>query len=365
MKNKIITIGIAIVLILTGILVTPVISAENMEILIDDPKNPLTNTDLKQEYYDMVNKIANSQFPKDELETLYSECWFEDEEGEIVTVYDQIVDVFGTELAYNINILFGGAPQTGETKKSAMSNICGILENIEGDNQNIVDNCINAFEFIKNNNDISFDDFPEETRDWAEEQYNLIIEDVAEKQYLQPLINKIINSEYLALQEIDMDIIYMCILYLIALAGLMVLPLGDVVIGIAEGAIIGAGFAILMSEASITKALADVIELYLGFLIPGVNWEAAATFLLGLVAFIIYFTLFISFRFVRLAGGLAAAVGGCVAIYMYMTLFVNITEWKTKVKSTTAPATMPLMKVIMLKLFQKFAPRFQLFEWYY
>ena len=168
--------------------------------------------------------------------------------------------------------------------------------------------------------------------------------------------------------DVVVDVVVVVVVGIVVVVnGMVVVVVGGsvVVIGIVEGAIIGAGFAILMSEASITKELADVLELLFGFLIPGVNWEVAAIFVLGLVGYVIFYTLFTCFRIVRLAGGLAAAIGGCVAIYMFITLFVNIEEWKARDKSTTAPATMPLIKVLMLKLFKKIAPRFQLFEWYY
>jgi len=363
MKKKIITIGTAGLLVLMAILVSPVIGAENLEIIenIKTPTEPLSNDYLKEKYYTMVNKISNSQFPKDELETLYQECWFEDDEGEIVTVYEQIKDIFGVDLADNVDVLFGEGPHTLDVRESAMSNICDIFTDIKADNQNIISNCMGAFDFIKNNQDITFDDFPEESREWAEESYNLIKDDIQEKPFMQNLISKILNSQYFTLEQIDMDILIICLLYLIVLAGVMVMPMGDNIVGIAEGAMIGAGFAMLMSEANLTKPLADVIEFIFGFLIPGVDWEASAAFILGLVAFLIYFTLFKTFRVVRLAGGIAAAVGGCVAIYMIFTLFIDITEWKSRSRSTTAQIDMPFMKVIMLKLLQRIAPRLQRF----
>ena len=363
MKKKIIAIVTASMLILTVLLVSPVIGAENLEIIenIKTPTEQLSNDYLKEEYYTMVNKISNSQFPKDELETLYQECWFEDDEGEIVTVYEQIKDIFGVVLADNVDVLFGEESVNYEIRNSAMSNICDIFADIKADNQNIISNCINAFDFIKNNQEITFDDFPEESIEWAENSFNLIKDDIQEKPFMQSLINKILNSQYFTLQQVDMDILIICLLYLIVLAGVMVMPMGDNIVGIAEGAMIGAGFAILMSEANMTKPLADIIESIFGFLIPGVDYEAAAAFILGLVVFLIYFTLFKTFRVVRLAGGIAAAVGGCVAIYMIFTLFIDIAEWKSRSRSTTAQIDMPFMKIIMLKLLQRIAPRLQRF----
>ena len=350
-------------LILIAILVTPVISAKNIEIITEEPTYGIQSgpTELKEEYYDMVDKIVNDQLPTDELITLYAECGFEDEDG-AVTVYSQIVDIYGHEFANNINVIFGEPPQSTYERQNAMREISKTLKEVKDDNKNIVENCVGAFEDIEENNGISLDDFPADKRDWAEEQYNVIIEDLEGKQYLQPLINKIINSEYLNLPEINLTVLLYCFLYMIALAGVMALPIGDTLVGMVEGAIIGAGFAMLMSEANATKELAKEFEALFGYILPGMDWEAAACFTLGFVAFVIYFTLFKTFRIVRIMGGVGAAVGGCVAIYMYFTLFVRISEWNRKERSVTEPT--PLIRVILLKLFPGFASRFKLFKWY-
>ena len=352
MRKKITTIGVAGMLLLVGILAVPLFSAKTIT-TEEDSLVVSDNSELQQTYKNLVAKLANMQFPSYEIRELYLNAYDQNNEG----IGDDATDMFGQALVMHLDELFKTPPQ-GEpetTKMIAMKEINKIRERHEVENQGLYNSYSNAFDDIIRAS-ICFEDFEEgEERDWAIEQFDYVMNvfESEEKSYLQPLIDTICNSKYLAL-DTNLTILILAVLFLITVTGFTVLPLGGTLVGVIEGAVIGAGLSIILSESKISQQIAnEIAKMFPQF--GDIVYEAAVLFIGGFVGFSAYFILFEMLRVVKVIGGIAFAIAGVVAIYVLVNEF-----WpEARGRDVSNPTTMPMVRMFFTRLFQRF-PQFKL-----
>jgi len=365
-------------LLLASALVIPIIGARNTSLISDTPTDsneepsfistlevPEDITEYQATYYKVIEKLSKGQFPGEEIRLLYFMPIKDPETGEITYMgarYDlregdqenQLNEKFGGKLADQLDILFDFDGLTGgntDVKEAAMEEIFNIGEMLKRDHSYNPDSdeCKKLFKDIKDNK-FSFDDFPEDI-DWdPETEHAKIMDYIDNDENLGRLVDRICNNN----PEVDMDKLVLFVLAVVVFMGLAMLPVGQTVIALLEGGIVGAGVAELMLEWGVIDAIAEQIRAMFPSWHPLANlsYVGAVSGIFTTVVTIAFFILFRSSRVARFAMG-----AGLVAA----AWFILDPIADTKAKSVSTPARMPLMKVLLLKFLQRIAPRFKLF----
>jgi len=317
MKKKIITIGIAGMLLLISMLVTPIISAKNCEILSKNQNDiaALSNSDLKESYYQIIDDLNNERCSVEGFTTLYD------------GISSSFSEIFGDEYTNNLDILFD-SDASRDDKCSAMRVINNFrINQIEGENKDKITLFSNLLEDAKDIQSVDDFDFPEDydsvsgynsetMKARVQEILNYIQDDYLQQQENKPLktlIQKICSSFE---QDITISVFILICIYVFVFGGFAALalaPTAQLVLGAVEGLVVALGVTMALDVIGIIKGLDAILPRPQGM--DYLTYNATIAFVIGGIAFIGFFAAFTLSPVVVFLGGGAAALSGVIAIY--------------------------------------------------